>query len=131
MEENKMKSHSNNDSKPKISDTDYGFDGLVRMFTELEIDSSDWLAKRLDKERGGVSFALPSAYGEIYLSWGDLYNIDVTFVNSEDKFKATLMLGELHEIMKKLETQRLDEVNRLRDLLKKTFKSEDSSGTEF
>ena len=51
MEENKMKSHSNDDSKPKISDTDYGFNGLVRIFTELEIDSSDWLAKRLDKER--------------------------------------------------------------------------------
>lgn len=126
-----MKSHSKDDSKPKISDTDYGFNGLVSIFTELEIDSSNWLAKRLDKERGGMSFTLPSAHGEIYLSWGDLYNIDVTFVNSEDKFEATLMLGELHEIMKKLETQRLNEVNRLRDLLKETFKSEDSSGTEF
>ena len=126
-----MKSHSKDDSKPKISDTDYGFNGLVRIFTELEIDSSNWLAKRLDKERGGMSFTLPSAYGEIYLSWGDLYNIDVTFVASDDKFEATLMIGELHEIMKKLETQRLNEVNRLKDLLKETFKSEDSSGTEF
>jgi len=131
MEENKMKSHSNDDSKPTISDTDYGFNGLVRIFTELEIDSSDWIAKRLDKERGGMSFTLPNAYGEIYLSWGDLYNIDVTFVNSEAKFEATLMLGELYEIMKKLETQRLNEVNRLKDLLKETFKTEDSSGTEF
>jgi len=126
-----MKSHSNNDSKPKKNETDYGFNGLVGIFTELEIDSSDWLAKRLDKERGGMSFTLPSVYGEIYLSWVDLYKVDFTFVNSEDKFEATLMIGELHEIMKKLETQRLNEVNRFRNLLKKTFKNEESSGKEF
>ena len=119
-----MKSHSNNDSKPKKSETDYGFNGLVGIFTELEIE-------RLDKERGGMSFTLPSVYGEIYLSWVDLYKVDFTFVNSEDKFEATLMIGELHEIMKKLETQRLNEVNRFRNLLKKTFKNEESSGKEF
>ena len=129
MEEIKKKSHS---KKTVASvESDYGYKGLVQIFIKLDIDSSDWIAKRLDKERGGMSFALPNAYGEIYLSWIDLYKIDLTFVNSDEKFEATLNIGELHEIMKKLETQRLNEVNRLRDLLKKTFKSEDSSGTEF
>tara|TARA_R100000315_G_C5235012_1_gene146502 strand:- start:2200 stop:2589 length:390 start_codon:yes stop_codon:yes gene_type:complete len=129
MEEIKKKSHS---KKTVASvESDYGYKGLVQIFIKLDIDSSDWIAKRLDKERGGMSFTLPLVYGEIYLSWKDLYKVDLTFVNSENKFEATVMLGELHEIIKKLETQRLNEVNRLRNLLKETFKSEDSSGKEF
>ena len=51
-EENKQKSPSN-----------YGFDGLLRIFHAQEIDKNDWIIKPIDKERGGMEFMLPSAEG--------------------------------------------------------------------
>ncbi len=30
-------------SRPQLSDTDYGFNGLVRIFNEKEIEMNEWV----------------------------------------------------------------------------------------
>ena len=60
-------------SKPQLSDTDYGYNGLLRIINNQDIDINEWITERLDKERGGIKFMLPNAEGEIYLTWGDIY----------------------------------------------------------
>lgn len=111
--------------KPTISDTDYGFNGLLRIFNEQEIDITEWVFERLDKERGGISFNLPMCSGEIYLTWGDLYRADIQFVRSQKKYDEVLQLGQLYEIIKELENTRLDFKKSLSEMLKNAFKIEE------
>ena len=59
-------------SRPQLSDTDYGFNGLVRIFNEKEIEMNEWVIERLDKERGGIKFVLPNAEGKSILR-GEIY----------------------------------------------------------
>ena len=33
-------------------ESDYGFNGLINIFNQKEIDMNDWVFKQLDKERG-------------------------------------------------------------------------------
>ncbi len=121
MVENKKKSHF----KPTISDTDYGYNGLRKTFNQLEINIDNWVTEKLEKERGGISFMLPNAEGNIYLTWGDLYLVDVRFVNSNGKYKQTVTLGDLNQIITALEEQRKNHVSSLRDMLKNSFSSEE------
>ena len=121
MAESKKKSHF----KPTISDTDYGYNGLIRMFNQLDVDITNWVTKKSEKERGGISFMLPNAEGKIYLTWGDLYLVDVRFVHINKKYKQTVTLGDLEQILTMLEEQRKNYVSSLRDMLKNSFSSEE------
>ena len=109
-EENKQKSPSN-----------YGFDGLLRIFHSQEIDTNDWIIKSIDKERGGIEFMLPSAEGEIYLGWEDLYKVKVTFVRSKNTFDETCNLSNVHEVIDMLEQQRIRNKAMLIDMIKEKF----------
>jgi len=111
--------------KPTISDTDYGHNGLLTIFSQRDIDVQDWCYERLDKERGGITFKLPSAEGEIYLNWGDLYHVKVTFVNTKQTFNEDCLLGDLHLILDRLEQQRKSNIGALRDMIKNAFGEEE------
>jgi hypothetical protein len=77
--------------------------------------------KELDKQRGGIDFMLPNAQGEIYLTWEDLYCVDVTFVNTKATYKEVVTLPELEVMVGKLEEQRQRTVGVIRDMLKDAF----------
>jgi len=109
-----------------IPEKNEGFDSLRRIFTELDIDISEWVAKPITKERGGLEFMLPSAEGEIYLEWTDLFHVNVTFVQSKGVYNETLtQLGDLYEIIKTLENQRKKFIGGLRDMLFREFSKEE------
>lgn len=114
-EEYKMKYHS--------KETDYGFNGLINIFNQKEIDMNEWVFKQLDKERGGIKFMLPNAEGEIYLKWDDLYYIDITFITTKQKYNQAVSLGDLKDMITLLEDQRQRTVAGIRDMLKEKFGS--------
>ena len=117
-----MKYHSKNDVN--ITGPNYGFNGLVNIFHKKEIDMNDWVFKQLDKERGGIKFMLPNAEGEIYLTWGDMYSVDVTFVNTQAKYKEIVTLPTLEVLIETLEEQRKKTVGSIRDMLMDKFGSD-------
>ena len=109
-----------------IPDKNEGFDSLRRIFTELDIDITEWVSKPITKERGGLEFMLPSAEGEIYLEWSDLFRVNVTFVQTKKVYDETLtQLGDLYEIIKTLENQRKSFIGGLRDMLFREFSKEE------
>lgn len=112
-------------SRPQLSETDYGFKGLVKIFNEQEIDINDWIIKKLDKERGGIEFKLPSAEGKIYLTWGDLYHVDIIFVKTQKRYNETVSLNDVYEFIKTLEQSRLRVKKTIADMLMEAFKSEE------
>ena len=114
-EEYKMKSHS--------KETDYGFNGLINIFNQKEIDMNGWVFEQLNKERGGIKFMLPNAEGEIYLKWDDLYYIDITFITTKQKYNQAVSLGDLKDMITLLEDQRQRTVANIRDMLKEKFGS--------
>ena len=109
-EENKQKSPSN-----------YGFDGLLRIFHSQEIDTNDWIIEPIDKERGGINFVLPNTQGEIYLTWEDLYKVDVLFVNTKKNYKEIVSVETLKVLLNSMEEQRQRTVGLLRDMLMEKF----------
>jgi len=111
--ENKEKFHSS-----------YGFNGLIQIFHKLEIDITDWIIDPLDKERGGFVFMLPNSEGDIYLTWEDMYSVDVTFVNTKANYTEVVTLPTLEVLIQTLEDQRQRTVDGLRDMLKEKFSSE-------
>ena len=112
-------------SKPQLSDTDYGYNGLLRIINNQDIDINEWITERLDKERGGIKFMLPNAEGEIYLTWGDIYHIKLTTVHTKQTFDSIVNLNELQQILVMLEEQRQRVKKTLADMLMKAFKSEE------
>ena len=110
--------------KSHFKETDYGFNGLVKMFNQKEINIQDWVFKQLDKERGGIEFMLPNAQGEIYLTWGDMYSVDVTFVNTKANYKEVVTLPTLEVLIDTLEEQRQRTVKSIRDMLMDKFGSD-------
>ena len=100
----------------------YGFNGLIRIFNKYEIDHTNWITKEIDEERGGIEFQLPSAYGKIYLTWGDFYRADITFANTQKTFNDLCSLADIEHIIKLLEEQRERHVDSLRTMLMKMFK---------
>jgi len=106
--------------------TDYGYHGVLKKMAFLDIDSSEWLVKKLKSERGGIQFMLPNAEGKIYLGWSDLYHVDVMFVNSKKRFNSQVQLGELDQILVLLEEQRQSFVRSMGNMIKEAFsKSEE------
>ena len=118
-EENKQKSPSNYDVN--ITGPNYGFNGIVNIFHKLEINMTDWVVEKTDKARGGIEFMLPNAEGEIFLNWGDMYSVDVTFVNTKANYKEVVTLPTLEVLIDTLEEQRQRTVGRIRDMLKDAF----------
>ena len=105
----------------KKSPSNYGYDGLLRIFNAQEIDTNDWIIKPIDKERGGLKFMLPSAEGKIYLGWEDFYKVDITFVQTKKSFIETCGLGDVNDIIKMLEQQRINNKAMLLNMLKDAF----------
>lgn len=101
-----------------------GYKGLARIFVEQGIDVTNWVVEDIDKERGGMSITLPSVDGDIYLTWGDLYQVDIIFVHTKKRYNETVQLAELHLILAKLEEMRKSNVGQLRDMLKRVFSEE-------
>ena len=118
-EESKKKFHS---KKTVASvENDYGYKGLIDIFNKKEIDITDWITEQIDKERGGMNFMLPNAEGQIYLTWADLYSVDVTFVNTKANYKEVVTLPTLEVLIQTLEEQRQRTVGSIRDMLKEKF----------
>jgi len=115
-----LKQQSKEENKKK-SPSSYGYRGVVDIFIKNNIDYKDWVVKELDKQRGGIDFMLPNAQGEIYLTWEDLYCVDVTFVNTKATYKEVVTLPELEVMVGKLEEQRQRTVGVIRDMMKDAF----------
>jgi|TARA_Y100000015_G_scaffold30992_1_gene30479 hypothetical protein len=114
------------DTRPTISDTDYGYRGLIDIFIKLDIDHKDWIVKRLDKQRGGISFITPNVGGEIYLTWGDIYYVDIVFVNQGNfNFKSQVGVPDLKNIIVKVEQMRKDFVKQTAEVIKEAFSEEE------
>ena len=112
-----MKSHSN--------ETDYGFNGIINILNKNDIDHKNWITKRLDKERGGITFMTPNVDGAIYLTWGDIYYVDVMFVNQGKDFKSTVSVSDLENILIKVEEMRKNFVKQTAEVIKEAFKEEE------
>lgn len=109
-----------------IPERNEGLDSLRRIFTELDIDISEWVTTPITKERGGIEFMLPNADGEIYLEWTDLFKVNITFVQTKKVYNETLtQLGDLYEIIKSLENQRKTFIGGLRDMLFREFSKQE------
>ena len=113
------------DTRPTISDTDYGYRGVIDIFIKKDIDHKDWIVKKLDKERGGITFMTPNVDGEIYLTWGDIYYVDVMFVNQGKDFKSTVSVPDLENIIVKVEQMRKDFVKQTAEVIKQAFSEEE------
>ncbi len=74
---------------------------------------------------------LPNAEGSIYLSWEDMYYVDVTFVNTKKKYKELVTIPTLEVLLLGLEEQRQRTVGSIRDMLKDAFKGEAPEGKPF
>ena len=109
-EENKQKSPSS-----------YGYRGLIDIFIKKDIDHIDWVIKEIDKEKGGIDFMLPNAEGEIYLTWLDMYQVDVTFVHTKKNYNELVTLATLEVLLATMEEQRQRTVAGIRDMLKEKF----------
>jgi hypothetical protein len=112
-EETSKKSHSNTGL--------YGFDGLIKIFNAEDIDITNWITQPISKERGGIEFTLPNTQGEIYLTWQDLYKVDVTFVHTKKKYKEIVSIPTVTVLIRELEEQRQRTVAGIRDMLKEKF----------
>jgi len=112
-----MKSHSN--------ETDYGFNGIINILNKNDIDHKNWITKRLDKERGGITFMTPNVDGAIYLTWGDIYYVDVMFVNQGKDFKSTVSVSDLENILIRVEEMRKNFVKQTTEVIKEAFKEEE------
>lgn len=109
-EENKQKSPSN-----------YGFEGLLMLLLWENIDPSDWIIEPIDKQRGGMNIVLPNLEGEIYLTWLDMYQVDVTFVHTKKKYNELVTLSTLKVLLNTMEEQRERTVGSMRDMLMEKF----------
>jgi len=109
-EENKQKSPSN-----------YGFDGLLGIFNQQDIDINEWIIEPIDEQRGGMNIVLPNVEGQIYLTWLDMYQVDVTFVHTKKKYNELVTLPTLIVLIETMEEQRQRTVGVIRDMLKDAF----------
>ena len=67
---------------------------------------------------------LPNSEGEIYLTWGDFYSVDVTFVNTKANYKEVVTLPTLEVLIQTLEEQRQRTVGSIRDMFMDKFGSD-------
>ena len=61
---------------------------------------------------------------KIFLNWGDMYSVDVTFVNTKGKYKEVVTLPTLEVLIDELEEQRKRTVGLIKDMLKEKFGSD-------
>ena len=87
----------------------------------VNIDPSDWIIEPLYKERGGMNLVLPNVEGEIYLTWLDMYQVNVTFVHTKKKYNELVTLPTLKVLLNTMEEQRQRTVGLLRDMLMEKF----------
>ena len=117
--------HSSNqqtkEETSKKSPSNYGFEGILMLLLGQNIDPSDWIIEPLDKERGGMNIVLPNVEGQIYLTWLDMYQVDVTFVHTKKKYNELVTLPTLKVLLDTMEEQRLRTVGLLRDMIKDKF----------
>ena len=132
-EQNKEGNKQKSPSKKTVAsvENDYGYKGLINIFNKKEIDITDWITEQIYKERGGIDFMLPNAEGQIYLTWGDMYSVDVTFVNTKANYKEVVTLPTLEVLIDTLEEQRQRTVGDIRNMLKDAFKGEAPEGKPF
>ena len=71
-----------------------------------------------------MNLVLPNVEGEIYLTWADMYQVDVTFVHTKKKYNELVTLPTLKVLLDTMEEQRLRTVGHLRDMLKDAFSGE-------
>ncbi len=110
----------------------YGYQGLVQHANKLGIDLQDWMAEEITTERGGMAFMTPNVDGAIYLTWGDIYYVDITFVNQGKEFKEKVQVNDLISILGKIEQMRNDFIKGAAASIMEAFKSaEESDGTKF
>jgi len=115
---------SNQESKEEInkkSPSNYGFDGLLGIFNQQEIDINEWIIEPIDEQRGGMNIVLPNVEGQIYLTWLDMYQVDVTFVHTKKKYNELVTLPTLIVLIETMEEQRQRTVGVIRDMLKDAF----------
>ena len=106
--------------------TDYGYHGILKKMSFVDINHSDWIINKVEEERGGIEFMLPNAEGKIYLGWSDIYHVNVDFVHSKKNFTSQVTLGELDQILVLLEEQRQSFVKNMANMIKEAFsKSEE------
>lgn len=103
--------------------SNYGFDGLLEVMHSQEIDINDWIIEPIDEQRGGMNIVLPNVEGQIYLTWLDMYQVDVTFVHTKKKYNELVTLPTLIVLIETMEEQRQRTVAGIRDMLKENFKS--------
>jgi hypothetical protein len=104
---------------------------LIKIFHAEDIDITNWIAQPISKERGGIEFTLPNAQGEIYLTWQDLYKVNVTFVHTKKKYKEIVSIPTVTVLIRELEEQRQRTVAGIRDMLKEKFSGEAPEGKPF
>tara|TARA_B100001559_G_scaffold209847_1_gene175829 strand:- start:266 stop:607 length:342 start_codon:yes stop_codon:yes gene_type:complete len=112
-------------SKPNSSETDYGFNGIKNILNKHDINYDSWIARKIDKERGGIELYTPNVEGEIYLTWGDIYYVDIKFVNQDKEFKSTVNPNELENIIIEIEKMRKNYVKQMSEMLKSKFSEEE------
>ena len=108
----------------KKSPSNYGFDGLLGIFNQQEIDINEWIIEPIDEQRGGMNIVLPNVEGQIYLTWLDMYQVDVTFVHTKKKYNELVTLPTLIVLIETMEEQRQRTVGVIRDMLKDAFSGE-------
>jgi len=112
--------------KKQLDDTDYGFNGIKNILNKHDINYASWIARQIHKERGGIELYTPNVEGEIYLTWGDIYFVDIKFVNQNNKeFKSTVNPKELEDIIIKIEEMRKNYVRQMSEMLKTNFREEE------
>jgi len=113
-------------SKKELVATDYGFNGIKNILNKHDINYASWIARQIHKERGGIELYTPNVEGEIYLTWGDIYFVDIKFVNQNNKeFKSAVSITELESIVIKIEEMRKDYVKKMSEMLKTNFREEE------
>jgi len=105
----------------KKSPSNYGFDGLLGIFNQQDIDINEWIIEPIDEQRGGMNIVLPNVEGQIYLTWLDMYQVDVTFVHTKKKYNELVTLPTLIVLIETMEEQRQRTVGVIRDMLKDAF----------
>ena len=60
------------------------------------------------------------------MTWGDIYFVDIKFVNQNNKeFKSAVSITELESIAIKIEEMRKDYVKKMSEMLKTNFREEE------
>ena len=68
-----------------------------------------------------MELVLPNVEGQIYLTWLDMYQVDVTFVHTKKNYNELVTLPTLEVLLATMEEQRQRTVAGIRNMLKEKF----------